>query len=138
MVTTTLTMQTMTPNHPGYEMTKRTTALLVANHSLFGDCLEKLLADDERLCLHRTLPGQYQKRLRQIYRNSPVALLVEKEAFGEDVTDWARLLAGYGRLQILIISSESNEIQVYGSHTRTVTGAPDLLRLVHAFTCVGG
>lgn len=118
-------------------MIEKTTALLVANHSLLGDGLERILADDTRLCLYRTMPGQYQQRLRQICRNGPVALLVEREAFGEDMAEWVQVLVGYGRVHILIISSESNEIQVYGSYTRTVTGVADLFRLIHEFTPVG-
>lgn len=111
--------------------------LLVAEHSLLSDGLEKLLADNADLCLKRATPSAYQNQLQQVYRHDPVVIIVEKETFEGKLAELVHLLTEYTHLQIIMISSESNELQIYASYQANITAVSDLLATIYPAHVLG-
>lgn len=111
-------------------MIRKTTILLVANHSLLSDVLEKLLTSNSRLRLYRAVACNYREILAGIFAQGPVTMVVEREEFGERIGELASLLLEYDDLQIIIISAVNNDIRVYASYQATLTVADDLLALI--------
>jgi hypothetical protein len=104
--------------------------LLVGDQSLLGDALEKLLAANDQLCLYRVSVPDYQRLLAHIYGREPVVIIVEWEAFGGEIAELVQLLQDYYGLQIIIVSSESNKIQVYACYETRLPSVGDLTTLI--------
>jgi hypothetical protein len=111
-------------------MTRNLSVLLVANQSHLGDGLEKLLVENALLNLYRASSADFRCLLDVLFRRGPVVMIVEWEAFGGDVTDLVQLLKEYNGLQIIILSSESNKIQVYACYQTTLPNVNDLTTLI--------
>lgn len=111
-------------------MIRKTSILLVTQNALLNDSLETLLLNNARLRYYQATAGDYQDLLPKIHRYGPVTLIVEKEAFGEKLPGLAALLMEYSDLQIIVISSVNNDVQVYSSYQSAMTIADDLLALI--------
>ena len=112
-------------------MSQKLKVLLVAEHSLLSDGLEKLLVDENHLDLERATPSEYPNLLKQIYRHDPVVIIVEKETFDGKLVELVYLLTEYTHLQIIMFSSETNEQQIYASYQANITTVSDLLATIY-------
>lgn len=118
-------------------MIGKTSVLLITHHALLHDALETLLANNARLRFYQARAWDYRKLLPKIHRHGPVALVVEKEAFGEKIAELASLLLEFDNLQLIVISSVNNDVQVYSSYQATMAIADDLLAIIQP-TAVAG
>jgi hypothetical protein len=116
-------------------MSKRPCILLVANESLLGDILENLLTGKVQQPVYRTTPWEYKSLLQMLYPQRPVVMVVEAEAFNGKSCELTNLANRYGRLPILSISSERDEVYIYPHNRITVTGTAHLLTLIHTTAC---
>ncbi len=112
-------------------MSQKLKVLLVAEHSLLSDGLEKLLVDENHLDLERATPSEYPNLLKQIYPHDPVVIIVEKETFDGKLVELVYLLTEYTHLQIIMFSSETNEQQIYASYQANITTVNDLLATIY-------
>ncbi|HRQ40121.1 MAG TPA: hypothetical protein PLD25_19600 [Chloroflexota bacterium] len=96
-------------------MKKQTIVLIVSNRSLLGDILEDLLGGNDNLLVHRATPGLYRKMLRYVEWPDSLVAVVEKESLENNPSQMMRDAGKCGRLQIIVVSSESDDVIVFAN-----------------------
>jgi hypothetical protein len=111
------------------------TVLVAINQSLLGDALVDLLAQDEALQLYRLAATQPHALLQALDEPhiEPQVIIVDELLFTNELYDRAGQMGKNGRLQLLILSAEHNQIHVYQSFRLTITSAHDLTNLITTF-----
>lgn len=94
-------------------MKKQAIVLIVSNHSLLGDILEELLLGNNSLLVHRTTPGLYQKMLQGTEWPDSLVVVMEKESLECSPSEMMRDASRVGRLHLIVVSSENDEVVVY-------------------------
>lgn len=107
--------------------------LIVTNHLLLGEVLEALLIQEAYLRVHRLQPAHDQSMSQEIERLRPPVIIVDEELMTDELYNTIRQLGRNGRLHLIVLSPEHNDICLYRSHRYTLTGATELVTLIATF-----
>jgi hypothetical protein len=107
--------------------------LLMTDHSLLGDALEDLLACIISLRVLRLRPSELPKLLPEIARLYPLIFIVDEGLLSDQLCEDIKIMGKNGRLQLITLSIEHNQVSICQINQFVLTGAADLAHIISTF-----
>jgi DNA-binding NarL/FixJ family response regulator len=105
--------------------------LILTNHPLLGEALEDSLAGAAYLRV--TQSANLTETLSRSGQRQPLILIVEEALLTDQLCDEIKAVGRDGRLQIIVFSSEHNEISICQTNQIALTGLGDFINIIAAF-----